>query len=82
MRTAFRVEVEQIKCVIFGLLAIEYAHGRGADLEFQHQDGVLGQQNGIDPSSQTKQRIFEQNTPGAVCGLNTVRNSEICCRHA
>ena len=65
MRTAFRMEVEQVECVVLGLLTIERGDRRCTDLEFQHQDGALGEQNGVDPPSQTEQRIFEQDAPGA-----------------
>ncbi len=41
MGAALRVEVEEIERVVLGLLAIEHADRRGADLEFQHDDDVL-----------------------------------------
>ena len=82
MRTALRVEVEQIERVVLGLLTIEHAHRRCADLEFQYQDRALGQQNSVDPSSQTEQRIFEQHTPVSGISRRTVRSRTICCRQA
>ncbi len=63
MRAAIFVEVEQIQAVIFHLPQRRGA-GLGA-LEFQYQDGAVGQHHRIDAASQTQHRVFQKHPPCA-----------------
>ncbi len=57
--TAFGVEIEQVERVILHLLAVQVGERTRSDLEFQHQDGTVREEDRVDPSLQSQEGIFQ-----------------------
>jgi hypothetical protein len=63
--SAARVEVPEVEAVVFRLPDCGPLEVRSADLELQNADDMAGQENRVDSTLSTRDRIFQEKHPSS-----------------